>query len=75
VLPTFIVILFVEIREYIFCPKYYQIDAPANFDFTLYCIVKDMPEIYYVPDSDDPTAIPTNKLPRSSADEVGDHKS
>ncbi|CAD7936806.1 unnamed protein product [Amoebophrya sp. A120] len=40
------------------------VDAPANFDYSQYCLVSDLPPIYYVPEP----AEPTNKLPRASPD-------
>jgi hypothetical protein len=40
------------------------VDSPLNYDFGLYCLVKDLPEIYYVPEPAEPTTL----LPRSSND-------
>ena len=39
------------------------VDAPANFDYSQYCIVRDLESIYYVPEPEKPTT----RLPRPTA--------
>ncbi|CAD7959922.1 unnamed protein product [Amoebophrya sp. A25] len=41
------------------------VDAPKEFDFSQYCLVSDLPAIYYVPEP----AEPTNMLPRAAPDD------